>query len=99
MSRKYLTNQFNLLDKTPKYDLYYCLTSYADVLLLFLTKDAAVQPSLVITYFGGNDSMNLIPSKFSPHVPLPEFIENMRKIATHLKVKPFNPGCCLNQNI
>ncbi|KAB5520003.1 hypothetical protein DKX38_024322 [Salix brachista] len=48
-------------------------------------KDAAVQPSLVITYFGGNDSMKLIPSKFSPHVPLPEFIENMRKIATHLK--------------
>ncbi|KAJ6425289.1 hypothetical protein OIU84_025958 [Salix udensis] len=48
-------------------------------------KDAAVQPSLVITYFGGNDSVKLIPSKFSPHVPLPEFIENMRKIAIHLK--------------
>ncbi|KAJ6316106.1 hypothetical protein OIU78_019396 [Salix suchowensis] len=48
-------------------------------------KDAAVQPSLVIAYFGGNDSMKLIPSTFSPHVPLPEFIENMRKIATHLK--------------
>ncbi|KAF9665199.1 hypothetical protein SADUNF_Sadunf16G0097500 [Salix dunnii] len=48
-------------------------------------KDAAVQPSLVITYFGGNDSMKLIPAKFSPHVPLPEFTENMKKIATHLK--------------
>ncbi|KAJ6303525.1 hypothetical protein OIU77_017412 [Salix suchowensis] len=48
-------------------------------------KDVAVQPSLVIAYFGGNGSMKLIPSTFSPHVPLPEFIENMRKIATHLK--------------
>jgi lysophospholipase L1-like esterase len=53
---------------------------------LFLTKDAAVQPSLVITYFGGNDSMKPIPAELTPHVPLPEFIENMKKIATHLKV-------------
>ncbi|PNS99119.1 hypothetical protein POPTR_016G115800v4 [Populus trichocarpa] len=48
-------------------------------------KDAAVQPSLVITYFGGNDSMKPIPAELSSHVPLPEFIENMKKIATHLK--------------
>ncbi|CAL9175809.1 unnamed protein product, partial [Musa hybrid cultivar] len=48
-------------------------------------KDAAVQPSLVIVYFGGNDSMGPHPSGLGPHVPLPEYIENMRKIATHLK--------------
>ncbi|KAK4436517.1 GDSL esterase/lipase CPRD49 [Sesamum alatum] len=48
-------------------------------------KDAAVQPSLVIVYFGGNDSMGPHPSGLGPHVPLPEYIENMRKIAIHLK--------------
>ncbi|KAK7836102.1 gdsl esterase/lipase cprd49 [Quercus suber] len=48
-------------------------------------KDAAVQPSLVIVYFGGNDSMRPHPSGLSPHVPLPEYDENMRTIAIHLK--------------
>ncbi|OMO76005.1 Lipase, GDSL [Corchorus olitorius] len=48
-------------------------------------KDAAVQPSLIITYFGGNDSMGPHPSGLGPHVPLPEYIENMRKIVIHLK--------------
>ncbi|KAH7514625.1 hypothetical protein FEM48_Zijuj11G0109200 [Ziziphus jujuba var. spinosa] len=48
-------------------------------------KDAAVQPSLVIVYFGGNDSMLPDPSGLGPHVPLPEYVENMRKIAIHLK--------------
>ncbi|KAI9153841.1 hypothetical protein LWI28_017378 [Acer negundo] len=48
-------------------------------------KDAAVQPSLVIVYFGGNDSMRPNPDGLGPHVPLPEYIENMRKIALHLK--------------
>ncbi|XP_051142450.1 GDSL esterase/lipase CPRD49 [Andrographis paniculata] len=48
-------------------------------------KDAAIQPSLVIVYFGGNDSMGAHSSGLGPHVPLPEFVENMRKIATHLK--------------
>ncbi|OVA02689.1 Lipase [Macleaya cordata] len=48
-------------------------------------KDAVVQPSLVIVYFGGNDSMGPHPSGLGPHVPLPEYIENMRKIAIHLK--------------
>ncbi|XVE52504.1 hypothetical protein DITRI_Ditri02bG0127300 [Diplodiscus trichospermus] len=48
-------------------------------------KDAATQPSLIITYFGGNDSMGPHPSGLGPHVPLPEYIENMRKIAIHLK--------------
>ncbi|KAK9290264.1 hypothetical protein L1049_008431 [Liquidambar formosana] len=47
--------------------------------------DAAVQPSLVIVYFGGNDSMRPHPSGLGPHVPLPEYIENMRKIAVHIK--------------
>ncbi|KAB1224341.1 GDSL esterase/lipase CPRD49 [Morella rubra] len=48
-------------------------------------KDAVVQPSLVIAYFGGNDSMRPHPSGLGPHVPLPEYIENMRKISIHLK--------------
>lgn len=50
------------------------------------TQDAAVQPSLVIVYFGGNDSMSPHPSGLGPHVPLPEYVENMKKIAIHLKV-------------
>ncbi|KAI4306457.1 hypothetical protein L6164_029733 [Bauhinia variegata] len=48
-------------------------------------KDAAVQPSLVIVYFGGNDSMGPHSSGLGPHVPLPEYIENMRKILIHLQ--------------
>ncbi|XP_059456895.1 GDSL esterase/lipase CPRD49 isoform X2 [Corylus avellana] len=48
-------------------------------------KDAALQPSLVIVYFGGNDSMGPHSSGLGPHVPLPEYIANMRKIATHLQ--------------
>ncbi|KAI8556987.1 hypothetical protein RHMOL_Rhmol05G0298800 [Rhododendron molle] len=48
-------------------------------------KNAAVQPSLVIVYLGGNDSMRPHPSGLGPHVPLLEYIENMRKIAFHLK--------------
>ncbi|XP_020274974.1 GDSL esterase/lipase CPRD49-like [Asparagus officinalis] len=48
-------------------------------------KDAPVQPSLVVVYFGGNDSMGAHPSGLGPHVPLPEYIENLRKIANHLK--------------
>ncbi|RWV91279.1 hypothetical protein GW17_00046440 [Ensete ventricosum] len=57
-----------------------------EVLDKIFPKDAAVQPSLVIVYFGGNDSMGPHPSGLGPHVPLPEYIENMRKIATHLKL-------------
>ncbi|TKY65834.1 GDSL esterase/lipase CPRD49 [Spatholobus suberectus] len=48
-------------------------------------KDAHVQPSLVIVYFGGNDSIDPHPSGLGPHVPLEEYVENMRKIANHLK--------------
>ncbi|KAL3653473.1 GDSL esterase/lipase wdl1 [Castilleja foliolosa] len=48
-------------------------------------KNASNQPSLVIVYFGGNDSMGAHSSGLGPHVPLPEYIENMRKIAAHLK--------------
>lgn len=48
-------------------------------------KDAPIQPSLVIVYVGGNDSMGPHPSGLGPHVPLPEYVENMRRIATHLK--------------
>lgn len=45
-----------------------------------------MQPSLVIVYFGGNDSMGSHSSGLGPHVPLPEYIDNMRKIASHVKV-------------
>ncbi|CAN4118294.1 unnamed protein product [Withania somnifera] len=47
-------------------------------------KDAEIKPSLVILYFGGNDSADPeFPS--SPHVPLDEYVENMRKIVLHIK--------------
>ncbi|KAL9315334.1 hypothetical protein ACSQ67_016335 [Phaseolus vulgaris] len=44
------------------------------------------QPSLVIVYFGGNDSIDPHSSGLGPHVPLEEYVENMRKIANHLKL-------------
>ncbi|RDX76812.1 GDSL esterase/lipase CPRD49, partial [Mucuna pruriens] len=47
-------------------------------------QDATIQPTLVIVYFGGNDSMHPHPSGDGFHVPLQEYIENMRKIAIHL---------------
>ncbi|GKV28294.1 hypothetical protein SLA2020_504680 [Shorea laevis] len=56
-----------------------------EVLDKVFPKDAAIHPSLVIVYFGGNDSMGPHPSGLGPHVPLNEYVENMRKIATHLK--------------
>ncbi|XP_061344454.1 GDSL esterase/lipase WDL1-like [Gastrolobium bilobum] len=48
-------------------------------------KNNTEQPSLVIVYFGGNDSIIPHPSGLGPHVPIQEYIENMRKIAIHLK--------------
>ncbi|XP_061955239.1 GDSL esterase/lipase WDL1-like isoform X1 [Populus nigra] len=48
-------------------------------------EDAAIKPSLVIVYFGGNDSVHPHATGLGPHVPLPEYIENTRKIAMHLK--------------
>ncbi|KAK3445092.1 hypothetical protein EUGRSUZ_B02813 [Eucalyptus grandis] len=56
-----------------------------EVLEKVFPKDAATQPSLVIVYFGGNDSMRPQPSGLGSHVPLPEYVENMRKIAKYLK--------------
>lgn len=49
-------------------------------------QDAAVQPSLVVVYFGGNDSMAPHSSGLGPHVPLTEYVDNMKKIALHLQV-------------
>uniref|UniRef100_A0A7N0UJM2 SGNH hydrolase-type esterase domain-containing protein n=1 Tax=Kalanchoe fedtschenkoi TaxID=63787 RepID=A0A7N0UJM2_KALFE len=48
-------------------------------------KDDAVQPSLVFVYFGGNDSVQELPSDVGTRVPLPEFIDNMKTIGLHLK--------------
>ncbi|KAL1804648.1 hypothetical protein ACET3Z_027716 [Daucus carota] len=48
-------------------------------------KTASVQPDLAIVYFGGNDSSKPHPSGLGPHVPLPEYVENMKKIALHVK--------------
>ncbi|KAK7373927.1 hypothetical protein VNO80_07349 [Phaseolus coccineus] len=48
-------------------------------------KDARVQPSLVIVYFGGNDSSFPDPSGFGTGVPLEEYVENLKKIINHIK--------------
>ncbi|KAL0338193.1 UNVERIFIED_CONTAM: GDSL esterase/lipase CPRD49 [Sesamum angustifolium] len=56
-----------------------------EVLNQIFPQDAVDQPSLVIVYFGGNDAMQPHPSGLGPHVPLPEYIENMKKIALHLR--------------
>ncbi|KAF5199682.1 GDSL esterase/lipase CPRD49 [Thalictrum thalictroides] len=48
-------------------------------------KDAVVKPDLAIVYFGGNDSVEPHPLGLSSHVPLVEYIENMRKIVLHIK--------------
>ncbi|XP_029127901.1 GDSL esterase/lipase CPRD49 isoform X2 [Cajanus cajan] len=48
-------------------------------------KDVLLQPSLVIVYFGGNDSSNPHSSGLGPHVPLQEYVENLRIIVNHLK--------------
>ncbi|KAL3654916.1 GDSL esterase/lipase cprd49 [Castilleja foliolosa] len=55
------------------------------VLNQIFPKDASIQPSLVIVYFGGNDSMQPHLSGLGPHVPLSEYVNNMKKIALHLK--------------
>ncbi|XP_047965505.1 GDSL esterase/lipase CPRD49-like isoform X2 [Salvia hispanica] len=52
---------------------------------IYARKEAEIQPSLVIVYFGGNDSTGPHSSGRGPHVPLPEYIENMKKIGTYLK--------------
>ncbi|XP_075499992.1 GDSL esterase/lipase CPRD49-like [Primulina tabacum] len=61
------------------------------VLEIVFPKDAATQPSLVVVYFGGNDSMGPHESGLGPHVPLQEYVENMRKIAIHLMNLPQQP--------
>ncbi|KAJ8443906.1 hypothetical protein Cgig2_032730 [Carnegiea gigantea] len=57
-----------------------------EVLDKVFPKNAPTQPALAIVYLGGNDSMGPHPSGLGPHVPLPEYVDNMRKVATHLKV-------------
>ncbi|KAH9301634.1 hypothetical protein KI387_013217, partial [Taxus chinensis] len=48
-------------------------------------KNVIQQPSLIIVYFGGNDCMGPHPSGLGPHVPLPEYIDNIKRIATYLQ--------------
>ena len=69
-----------------------------EILEQVFPKDAAVQPSLVIVYFGGNDSVDPHPSGLGPHVPLNEFVENMKKIATYLMVM-FNLSILLDYHL
>ncbi|CAN1276781.1 GDSL esterase/lipase CPRD49 [Linum perenne] len=52
---------------------------------IYSRKDAQVQPALIIVYFGGNDSIHSHETGLGPHVPLPEFVDNMKKIILHLK--------------
>ncbi|XP_027352375.1 GDSL esterase/lipase CPRD49-like isoform X1 [Abrus precatorius] len=56
-----------------------------EILDKIFPKNAAEQPSLVIVYFGGNDSTYPNPNGIGPHVPLEEYIENMKKIAIHIE--------------
>lgn len=63
-----------------KHDIFILMTT------LVIIQNATEQPALVIVYFGGNDSYRPYPSGVGPHVPLEEYIENMRKIAIHIKV-------------
>lgn len=64
-----------------------CFVLY-NVLVNLFVQDASVHPSLVIVYFGGNDSTKPDPSGGEgPHVPLGEYVENMKLIAAHLKVR------------
>ncbi|XP_011624765.1 GDSL esterase/lipase CPRD49 isoform X2 [Amborella trichopoda] len=51
---------------------------------IYARKDADIQPSLVIMYFGGNDAMGPHSSGLGPHVPLSECKENLRKLANHI---------------
>ncbi|KAJ4756293.1 GDSL esterase/lipase CPRD49 [Rhynchospora pubera] len=55
------------------------------VLPTVFPKDAPVQPSLVIVYFGGNDSSTPLPDGSSYHVPLSEYKENMRHIGLYIR--------------
>ena len=66
----------------------------AKTLSTCLIQDAPIQPSLVIVYFGGNDSSTPHSSGLGPHVPLQEYIENLRKIVDHLKVFYFPHQTC-----
>lgn len=48
-------------------------------------KDAEVQPELVVVFFGANDAAFPMPSGRGQHVPLPEFEDNLCRIAKHLQ--------------
>ncbi|KAJ1696732.1 hypothetical protein LUZ63_005244 [Rhynchospora breviuscula] len=56
------------------------------VLATVFPKDVPVQlPSLVIVYFGGNDSSTPLPDGLSRHVPLSEYKENMQQIGLYIR--------------
>ncbi|KAL2337057.1 hypothetical protein Fmac_011503 [Flemingia macrophylla] len=56
-----------------------------EVLDVIFPKDTREHPSLVVVYFGGNDSTLPNTNGLGPHVPLEEYKQNMRKIAIHIK--------------
>ncbi|KAI6669205.1 hypothetical protein NL676_004090 [Syzygium grande] len=66
--------------------LSYSNGSWAAILSdVYARKDAAVQSSLIIVYFGGDDSLGPHSSGLGPQVPPHEYVENMRTIGEHLK--------------
>ncbi|KAG6556181.1 hypothetical protein Mapa_002122 [Marchantia paleacea] len=48
-------------------------------------KDLPIQPSLVVVFFGANDAAVALRSGAGQGVPLQEFKENLKKIASYLK--------------
>lgn len=56
-----------------------------NVLEQFFPKDFPSQPALVLVFFGANDGAFPMPSGKGQHVPLQEFKENLRYIASYLK--------------
>ncbi|KAJ3684088.1 hypothetical protein LUZ61_013252 [Rhynchospora tenuis] len=56
------------------------------VLPTVFSKDAPVQPSLVIVYFGGNDSCRPHHYCLSLHVPLSDYTEDMRQIGLYIRL-------------
>ncbi|KAL2629487.1 hypothetical protein R1flu_014173 [Riccia fluitans] len=55
-----------------------------EVIQEMFPKDIPRQPSLVVVFFGANDAAFPLKSGRGQHVPIEEFKENLKKIATYL---------------